>query len=215
VDFCSDVSSATRLCDGALVVVDAVEGVCVQTHAVLRQAWAEQMVKKKGDAKGKWEVMFAGAKGEVPHSLCSKPCKRLFCSLPILTTTFLLPRWAWQVPCLVLNKIDRLCLELRLDPTEAWHRLRRTVEQVNSLAQSLVVNRVVENDLFDDDTSSSAGSSQRGGGDGGGAAVAAGKGQAATKAAAGSAEAARDKLEATWTFSPEKGNVVFASAIDG
>lgn len=55
-----------------------VEGVCVQTHAVLRQAWAEQMV-----------------------------------------------------PCLVLNKIDRLCLELQLDPLDAWHRLRRTVERVN------------------------------------------------------------------------------------
>jgi elongation factor 2 len=37
IDFCSDVSTATRLCDGGLVVVDVVEGVCVQTHAVLRQ----------------------------------------------------------------------------------------------------------------------------------------------------------------------------------
>ena len=39
VDFSFDVSTAVRLCDGALILIDAVEGVCAQTHAVLRQAW--------------------------------------------------------------------------------------------------------------------------------------------------------------------------------
>eukprot|EP00833_Pecoramyces_ruminatium_P016129 jgi/Orpsp1_1/1190161/evm.model.d7180000077100.1 len=43
IDFSSEVSIASRLCDGALVLVDVVEGICTQTHTVLRQAWDENI----------------------------------------------------------------------------------------------------------------------------------------------------------------------------
>ena len=70
VDFSSEVSTAVRLCDGAIVVVDVVEGVQPQTKAVLRQAWDE------------------GIK-----------------------------------PILVLNKIDRLIVETKLDTLAAYHHI--------------------------------------------------------------------------------------------
>ncbi|VVC88159.1 unnamed protein product [Leptidea sinapis] len=43
IDFSCEVSTAVRLCDGAIVVVDVVEGVCPQTRLVLKQAYSENI----------------------------------------------------------------------------------------------------------------------------------------------------------------------------
>lgn len=133
IDFSSDVSTAARLCDGALVVVDVLEGVCTQTHAVIYKALRERMR-----------------------------------------------------PCIVLNKIDRLIVELKLTPMEAFSHLRRIIENVNALANTLVRSELLK-ELEE------------------------------TKQATTSLDLDDDDhpLIVEWTFSPEKGNVQFASALDG
>ena len=43
VDFFGEVSTGIRLCDGCILLVDVVEGVCSQTRSALHQAWIERL----------------------------------------------------------------------------------------------------------------------------------------------------------------------------
>lgn len=96
------------------------------------------------------------------------------------------------VPLLVLNKIDRLHSELHLSPSEAYAHLARVLEQVNvvmGVQEAEEMLKQADQDV-DADRKASAASPV--------------DGAAADEEAAGSV-----------TFSPELGNVVFASALDG
>ncbi|KAF9534535.1 hypothetical protein CPB83DRAFT_931762 [Crepidotus variabilis] len=150
VDFSSEVSTASRLCDGALVLVDVVEGVCTQTIAVLRQAWVDRLK-----------------------------------------------------PILVINKCDRLITELKLAPLEAYHHLARLIEQVNAVMGSFFASERMEDDLRWREERERR--------------LAAKKDALAdeTDAMANEAEEFQEKDDEDIYFAPEKGNVIFASAIDG
>eukprot|EP00842_Homolaphlyctis_polyrhiza_P004215 jgi/Hompol1/4795/HPOL_001844-RA len=149
VDFSSEVSTASRLCDGGLVLIDVVEGICTQTHTVLRQAWAEKVR-----------------------------------------------------PILVLNKIDRLIIELKMTPLEAYAQLIKILEQTNAILGGFYAEERLEDatkryeaevasrdDLTVDVGLESSDQHQ----------------QSDTV----------DVDDSDLYFAPERGNVIFASAIDG
>ncbi|KAL5519447.1 hypothetical protein ACEPAH_1130 [Sanghuangporus vaninii] len=84
VNFVDEVATAMRLADGVLLVVDVVEGVMVNTEAIIKHAIQENVK---------------------------------------LT--------------LVVNKIDRLILELRIKPADAYYKIKHTIEEVNTVISSI------------------------------------------------------------------------------
>lgn len=144
VDFSSEVSTAVRICDGCIIVVDAVEGVCPQTQAVLRQAWLENIR-----------------------------------------------------PVLVINKIDRLIVELKFTPQEAYSHLKNILEQVNALTGTLFTSKVLEERAERETDSQINPNSEQG------------------EQVYDWSTGLEDTDDSHLYFSPEQGNVVFTSAIDG
>ncbi|XP_075860813.1 elongation factor-like GTPase 1 isoform X2 [Microcebus murinus] len=144
VDFSSEVSTAVRICDGCIIVVDAVEGICPQTQAVLRQAWLENIR-----------------------------------------------------PVLVINKIDRLIVELKFTPQEAYSHLKNILEQINALTGTLFTSKVLE-ERAERETESQVNLNSE-------------QGEQVYDWSTG----LEDTDDSHLYFSPEQGNVVFTSAIDG
>ncbi|KAI5454887.1 Cytoplasmic GTPase/eEF2-like protein (ribosomal biogenesis) [Naganishia albida] len=163
VDFASEVSTAARLCDGALVLVDSVEGVCTQTIAVLRQAWLDNLK-----------------------------------------------------PILVINKLDRFITELKLTPSEAYHHLNQLIEQVNAVMGSFFASARMEDDLrwreMREQRLKDRQLAKDAAEDAGGSGTNTPAEQAEDDADLGEFEEQEDE---DLYFAPERGNVIFASAIDG
>ncbi|KAF3930533.1 hypothetical protein ABW19_dt0202315 [Dactylella cylindrospora] len=158
IDFSSEVSTASRLCDGALVLVDAVEGVCSQTVTVLRQTWIEHLR-----------------------------------------------------PVLVINKIDRLITEWKMSPQEANIHLSKLLEQVNAVMGSFFAGERMEDDLKwreQMEQRQQAKAARR-------ASMSTTDGDDAEKPILGADVDYEERDDEDLYFSPEKFNVIFASAIDG
>eukprot|EP01114_Cavostelium_apophysatum_P008768 TRINITY_DN2152_c0_g1_i2.p1 TRINITY_DN2152_c0_g1~~TRINITY_DN2152_c0_g1_i2.p1 ORF type:complete len:970 (-),score=294.30 TRINITY_DN2152_c0_g1_i2:64-2973(-) len=83
VCFSDEVTAAMRVSDGIVLVVDAVEGVMLQTERFIKAALQENL------------------------SIC-----------------------------VIINKVDRLILELKLPPVDAYYKLRHTLEEINQLIQT-------------------------------------------------------------------------------
>ena len=93
VDFSAEVTSSLLLCDSAILVVDAVEGLCARTHSLVREAYLHQLV-----------------------------------------------------PVLVINKVDRLCMEMGLDASEAYVRIRELIESMNAVCAAMLNSAALDDD---------------------------------------------------------------------
>lgn len=102
VEFGVNVSCALRITDGAIILIDAVEGIQVQTETVLRQAIQEKIK-----------------------------------------------------PVLVINKVDRLFVELNETPSDMYFRFEKQIYGINELIktysnndQSLLLDPLKGNVIF-------------------------------------------------------------------
>lgn len=159
VDFFGEVSTALRICDGCVIIVDVIEGVCAQTRAALQQAWLARVR-----------------------------------------------------PILVLNKIDRLFVEKKLSPLDIHIQLTQTLEQVNAFIGELFASEVLAKinatlDHHEQQKSSDEKPEQ---------ATTTTEKQMSKKQIFYDWSSGLDDIDDSGVyFSPENGNVLFASAIDG
>ena len=111
-------------------------------------------------------------------------------------------------PILVLNKFDRLITELKFSPVEAYHHLSQLIEQVNAVMGSFFASARLEDDLRWWEERERRMAARK-------ATKEAAEDAAAEEVQNAAEEAFQEKDDEDIYFAPERGNVIFASAIDG
>ncbi|KAK0201837.1 P-loop containing nucleoside triphosphate hydrolase protein [Desarmillaria ectypa] len=124
----------------------------------------------------------------------------------VCTQTISVLRQAWKdglKPVLVINKFDRLITELQLAPVEAYHHLARLIEQVNAVMGDFFAGERMEDDLrWREERERRLAEKKETHVD-------------ETEATVNDDDEFQEKDDEDIYFAPEKGNVIFASAIDG
>ncbi|EPY75051.1 hypothetical protein CB1_001815062 [Camelus ferus] len=64
VDFSSEVSTAVRICDGCIIVVDAVEGVCPQINALTGTLFTSKVLEERAERETESQVNPNSERGE-------------------------------------------------------------------------------------------------------------------------------------------------------
>ncbi|RUS18498.1 hypothetical protein BC937DRAFT_88698 [Endogone sp. FLAS-F59071] len=113
VNFVDEATAAIRLVDGAVLVVDAIEGVNIHHLCVYLNTY---------DSLLHYRNVMANTEQIIRHAIREK-----------LALT------------LVVNKVDRLILELKLPPTDAYFKLKHTIEEVNTIISIRSIYFIIAN----------------------------------------------------------------------
>lgn len=117
-NFSDEMSAAIRISDGAVIVIDAIEGVMKQTSLAIEHA---------GQNLAKTHTQFI-LKIKMYLNSQSKKVRE---GLPIV---------------IVINKVDRIILELKIPPNDAYHKLVGMFKEINDILQSLGSKQTISPD---------------------------------------------------------------------
>ncbi|KAG6739913.1 hypothetical protein POTOM_057531 [Populus tomentosa] len=116
VNFSDEMTAALRLADGAVLVVDAAEGVMALVANGFVYDWTDCSNKA---------IIF--------YCMTCDTCSQYHALMIVNTERAIRHAIQEQLPIVVvINKVDRLITELKLPPKDAYHKLRHTIEVINN-----------------------------------------------------------------------------------